>query len=104
MAHMELPQLRYFITLAKESHFGLATAREHVVQSRVSQQLTRLEGELGLLLLDRTIQHVQLTPARSALLVEKRQILAQVARAALATLAPQPAPNRRSCDGVVEAA
>jgi DNA-binding transcriptional LysR family regulator len=101
MAHMELPQLRYFITLAKESHFGLATTRAHIVQSTVSQQL--LERELGLLLLNRTIHHVQLAPARSAFLVEERQILAQVDRAALAKLAAQLAPSRRSCDAVVEA-
>jgi DNA-binding transcriptional LysR family regulator len=80
---MELSQLRYFITLAEELHFGRATAREHIVQPAVSQQLQRLERELGVLLPDRTIQHVELTPARSPF-PEERQVLAQVDRAALA--------------------
>jgi DNA-binding transcriptional LysR family regulator len=83
MAHMELSQLRYFITLAEELHFGRATAREYIVQSAVSQQLQRLERELGVLLLDRTIHHVELTPARSPF-PEERQVLAQVDRVALA--------------------
>ena len=102
MAHMELPQLRYFVTLAEELHFGRAAPREHMVQSALSQQLQRLERELGVLLLDRTTHHVELTPAGSAFLIEARQILAQVDRAALAArLAP---PSRGLCRGGVGAA
>ena len=99
---MELRQLRYFITLAEELHFGRAAAREHIVQSALSQQLQRLERELGVLLLDRTTHHVELTPAGSALLIEARQILAQVDRAALAAQhAASSAPSLRV--GVVDA-
>ena len=78
---MELRQLRYFVTLAEELHFGRAAAREHIVQSPLSQQLQRLGRELGVLLLDRTTHHVELTPVGSALLVEARQILEHVNRA-----------------------
>jgi DNA-binding transcriptional LysR family regulator len=84
MARVELRQLRYFVTLAEELHFGRAAAREHIVQSALSQQLQRLERELGVLLLYRTTHHVALTPAGSAFLIEARQILAHLDRAAAA--------------------
>ena len=79
---MELRQLRYFVTLAEELHFGRAAAREHVVQSTLSQQVQRLERELGVRLLERSTHHVELTEPGAAFLVEARQILAQVDRAA----------------------
>jgi DNA-binding transcriptional LysR family regulator len=60
---MELRQLRYFVTLARELHFGRAAAREHIVPSALSQQLQRLERELGEALLERTTHRVQLTAA-----------------------------------------
>lgn len=81
---MELRQLRYFVTLAEELHFGRAAARQHIVQSALSQQLGRLERELGVLLLERSTHHVQLTRAGSAFLIEARLILAHVNRAAIA--------------------
>jgi DNA-binding transcriptional LysR family regulator len=81
---VELRQLRYFVTLAQELHFGRAATREHIVQSALSQQLQRLERELGVPLLDRTTHHVELTPAGSAFLIEARQILAHLDRAAAA--------------------
>ncbi len=80
---MELRQLRYFVTLAEELHFGRAAAREHIVQSALSQQLQRLERELGVLLIERTTHHVRLSPAGSAFLIEARKILAHVDRAAV---------------------
>lgn len=93
---MELRQLRYFVTLAEELHFGRAAAREYIVQSAISQQLQRLERELGVSLLKRTTHHVKLTPAGSALLVEARQILAHVERATVAAqLAASSAPVLR---------
>ncbi|GAA4504013.1 LysR family transcriptional regulator [Actinoallomurus oryzae] len=82
MAGMELRQLRYFLTLAEELHFGRAAAREHIVQSALSQQLQRLERELGVRLLERSTHHVRLTTAGAAFLVEARQILAHIDRAA----------------------
>ncbi|GGT71397.1 LysR family transcriptional regulator [Actinomadura citrea] len=79
---MELRQLRYFVAVSEELNFGRAAAREHIVQSALSQQVQRLERELGVRLLDRTTHYVALTPAGAAFLVEARQILAHVERAA----------------------
>ncbi|MFI0487718.1 LysR family transcriptional regulator, partial [Actinomadura sp. 9N215] len=79
---MELRQLRYFVAVSEELNFGRAAAREHIVQSALSQQIQRLERELGVRLLERTTHYVALTPAGAAFLVEARQILAQVERAA----------------------
>jgi Bacterial regulatory helix-turn-helix protein, lysR family len=67
---MELRQLRYFVTLAEELHFGRAAAREHIVQSALSQQVQRLERELGVRLLARNTHHVALTAAGTAFLAE----------------------------------
>ncbi|HEU5158447.1 MAG TPA: LysR substrate-binding domain-containing protein [Streptosporangiaceae bacterium] len=79
---MELRQLRYFVMLAEELHFGRAARRHHIGQSALSQQLRLLERELGVRLLDRNTHHVQLTRGGKILLVEARKILSQVDRAA----------------------
>lgn len=81
-ARMELRQLRYFVTLAEELHFGRAAEREHIVQSALSQQLQRLERELRVHLVERSTHHVGLTLAGSTFLPEARHILAHVDRAA----------------------
>jgi DNA-binding transcriptional LysR family regulator len=81
---MELRQFRYFVTLAEELHFGRAAEREHIVQSALSQQVQRLERELGTRLLERSTHHVALTAAGAVFLVEARQILAHADRAAQA--------------------
>jgi DNA-binding transcriptional LysR family regulator len=79
---VELRQLRYFVAVSEELNFGRAAAREHIVQSALSQQVQRLERELGVRLLERTTHYVALTAAGAAFLVEARQILAHVERAA----------------------
>ena len=55
-------------------------AREHIVQSALSQRLQRLEQELGATLTDRTTHHMRLTAAGAVYLVDTRQILAHVER------------------------
>jgi LysR family transcriptional activator of glutamate synthase operon len=86
---MELRQLRYLVALADERHFTRAAAREHIAQPALSQQIRRLEAEVGLTLVERTTRRVALTDAGELLVARARRILAEVddAQAELGTLA-----------------
>ncbi|MFP2905621.1 LysR family transcriptional regulator [Pyxidicoccus sp. 3LFB2] len=74
---MEFRQLQLFIAVAEELHFGKAAARVGMAQPPFSQQIRRLESELGVELLTRTSRHVALTPAGSRLLEDARALLAR---------------------------
>jgi LysR family transcriptional regulator, transcription activator of glutamate synthase operon len=78
---MELRQLRYLVALAEELSFTRAAANEHVAQPALSQQIRRLEEEVGLALVERTTRHVALTDAGQLLVVRARRVLSELAAA-----------------------
>lgn len=75
---MNLQQLRYAVALADTHSFTKAAASEYVVQSALSQQLRKLEDELGVTLFERTTRAVAPTPAGETLLPLMREVLARV--------------------------
>jgi LysR family transcriptional activator of glutamate synthase operon len=74
---MELRQLRYFAAVARHSSFTRAADELHVAQSALSQQVKKLEGELGTELLVRTTRSVHLTGAGEVALIRATRILSE---------------------------
>src|SRR5215472_8474142 len=82
----DLNQLRCFVTVAEELHFGRAAQRLNMTQPPLSRQIQMLEYTLNVQLLQRTSRAVRLTPAGRAFLADARRILALADNAASAAL------------------
>ena len=72
---MEVRQLRYFAAVARHLHFGEAARELHMAQPPLSQQIIRLEQELGVRLFHRTSRQVELTDEGRLLLDAVRVVL-----------------------------
>jgi DNA-binding transcriptional LysR family regulator len=72
---MEIRQLRYFVAVAEELNFSRAAGRMYLSQPALSQQIQKLERELGVSLFHRTKNHVALTEAGQVLLEGARRVL-----------------------------
>jgi DNA-binding transcriptional LysR family regulator len=75
---MELRQLRYFTVVAEEGNITRAAARLHIAQPPLGRQLTQLEEEVGVSLLDRKTRPITLTPAGRTFLSHAQEVLAKI--------------------------
>lgn len=75
---MEIHQLRYFVAVAELENFTRAAQQCHVTQPSLSQQIAKLERQLGTRLLDRLGRTVVLTDSGKELLPRARRILKEV--------------------------
>lgn len=75
---MEMHQLRYVVAVARSGNFSRAAEKCHVSQPSLSQQIQKLEAELGERLFDRMKREARLTPPGEAFLRHAVTILEEV--------------------------
>lgn len=82
MSDLEVRQLRYFLAVAEELHFGRAAGRLGMAQPPLSRAIRDLERQLGVALFERTTRQVRLTAAGEVLLRDARIAVEAVTAAA----------------------
>lgn len=75
---METRRLEYFVTLTAERNFARAAEWLHITQSALSQQIQRLEKDVGAQLIDRSVVPFELTVAGERVLEQARRILREM--------------------------
>lgn len=75
---IDLKQMKYFLAVAEEKSFSRAAERLHISQPPLSQQIMKLEAELGVRLFARTTRSFELTVAGKALMGEAVNMLAKM--------------------------
>ncbi|MEV0383167.1 LysR family transcriptional regulator [Nonomuraea sp. NPDC050643] len=90
---MDIQQLRYFVAVAEELHFGRAAERLHVTSSPLSRRIRELEKELGGDLFDRRYHEVGLTAFGLAFLEPARDVLTRFDALADVAAGPASAPT-----------
>src|SRR5687767_13812522 len=98
---MELHQLRYFVAIAETENFRRAAERSHVSQPSLSQQILKLESEVGHKLFHRLGRKAVLTEAGATFLDRARRILFEVDNATR-ELSDHPSLGRRITVGAVQ--
>src|SRR5687768_7950637 len=98
---MELHQLRYFVAVAETENFTRAAERSHVAQPSLSQQIMKLESEVGHKLFHRLGRKAVVTEAGVAFLERAKRILFEVENAAK-ELGDHPSLGRRITVGAVQ--
>jgi DNA-binding transcriptional LysR family regulator len=77
---MELRQLQHFLAVVDEGNFHRAAEKVHLTQQAVSKSIAQLENNLGVRLLDRDRQSVELSPFGELLLPHARTVDAEIRR------------------------
>lgn len=84
---MDLRQIRYFVAVAEDEHFGRASERIHIAQPALSRQIQMLEAELGVNLFERLPRGVKLSAAGQTFLDYGRKLMLDLGHAVSETQA-----------------